>query len=50
MPGTEGHVMDERVRFVARMLDGEKMAAQSGAADRQIFTPSDSRFFVKSQD
>src|SRR5262245_19555383 len=27
MPWKECHVMDERVRFVARLLDGEKMAA-----------------------
>src|ERR1700759_610122 len=26
MPWKECHVMDERVRFVARLLDGEKMA------------------------
>jgi hypothetical protein len=26
MPWKEGHVVDERVRFVARLLDGEKMA------------------------
>ena len=27
MPWKECHVMDERLRFVARLLDGEKMAA-----------------------
>ncbi len=27
MPWTECSVMDERVRFVARLLEGEKMAA-----------------------
>jgi len=27
MPGTECSVMDERVRFVARLLEGEKMAS-----------------------
>ena len=27
MPWKECHVMDERVRFVARLLDGEKMTA-----------------------
>ncbi len=27
MPWKECHVVDERVRFVARLLDGEKMAA-----------------------
>ena len=27
MPWKECHVMDERVRFIARLLDGEKMAA-----------------------
>jgi hypothetical protein len=27
MPWKERSVMDERVRFVARLLDGEKMAA-----------------------
>jgi hypothetical protein len=27
MPWKECSVMDERVRFVARLLDGEKMAA-----------------------
>ena len=27
MPGKECHVMDERLRFVARLLEGEKMAA-----------------------
>ena len=27
MPWKECHVMDERMRFVARLLDGEKMAA-----------------------
>ena len=26
MPWKECHIMDERVRFVARLLDGEKMA------------------------
>ncbi len=26
MPWKECHVMDERLRFVARLLDGEKMA------------------------
>ena len=26
MPGKECHVMDERLRFVARLLEGEKMA------------------------
>ena len=26
MPWKECHVMDERMRFVARLLDGEKMA------------------------
>jgi hypothetical protein len=26
MPGNECHVMDERLRFVARVLDGEKIA------------------------
>src|SRR5881296_1259508 len=26
MPWKEGHVMDERLRFVARLLEGEKMA------------------------
>ena len=26
MPSKACHVMDERVRFVARLLDGEKMA------------------------
>ena len=26
MPWKECHVMDERVRFAARLLDGEKMA------------------------
>jgi putative transposase len=26
MPWKECHVMDERVRFVARLLDGEKIA------------------------
>src|SRR5712671_5303751 len=30
MPWKECSVMDERVRFVARLLDGEKMAALSG--------------------
>ena len=28
MPWKECHVMDERVRFVARLLDGEKMAVR----------------------
>jgi transposase len=27
MPWKECHVMDERLRFVARLLEGEKMAA-----------------------
>ena len=27
MPWRECHTMDERLRFVARLLDGEKMAA-----------------------
>ena len=27
MPWKECHVVDERLRFVARLLDGEKMAA-----------------------
>jgi len=27
MPWKECHIMDERLRFVARLLDGEKMAA-----------------------
>ena len=27
MPWKECHVMDERLRFVARLLDGEKMTA-----------------------
>jgi putative transposase len=27
MPWKECHVMDERMRFVARLLEGEKMAA-----------------------
>ena len=27
MPWKECHVMDERLRFVARLLDGERMAA-----------------------
>ena len=30
MPWKECHVMDERLRFVARLLDGEKMAALCG--------------------
>jgi hypothetical protein len=27
MPWKECHVVDERLRFVARLLDGEKMSA-----------------------
>ena len=27
MPWKECHVMDERLRFIARLLDGEKMAS-----------------------
>jgi len=27
MPWKECHVVDERLRFIARLLDGEKMAA-----------------------
>jgi putative transposase len=30
MPWKECHVMDERLRFVARLLEGEKMAALCG--------------------
>ena len=30
MPWKECHVMDERLRFVARLLDGEKMAPLCG--------------------
>ena len=30
MPWKECHVMDERLRFVARLLEGEQMAPQSG--------------------
>ena len=29
MPWKECHVVDERLRFIARLLDGEKMAADS---------------------
>ena len=31
MPWKECHVMDERLRFVARLLEGEKMAPLCGA-------------------
>ncbi len=31
MPWKECHVMDERLRFVARLLDGEKRAAVCGS-------------------
>ncbi len=31
MPWKECHVMDERLRFVARLLDGEKMAPNGTA-------------------
>ncbi len=37
MPWKECHIMDERVRFVARLLDGEKMrrsAPSSGSRER----------------
>jgi hypothetical protein len=30
MPWKECHVVDERVRFVARLLDGETMSARAG--------------------
>jgi hypothetical protein len=30
MPWKECHVMDERLRFVARLLEGEKMAPLCG--------------------
>jgi hypothetical protein len=33
MPWNECHVMDERLRFVARLLDGEKMAPRMMTAD-----------------
>src|SRR6266568_2946716 len=48
MPWKECSVMDERVRFVARLLDGEKMAAlcREITNSRQraaIFSPSSKR-------
>jgi len=33
MPWKECHVMDERLRFVARLLEGEEMPPQCAAAD-----------------
>jgi len=34
MPWKECHVMDERLRFVARLLEGEKMAPLCAEFDR----------------
>ena len=34
MPWKECHVMDERLRFVARLVDGETMAPLCGEDDR----------------
>ena len=42
MPWKERHVMDERFRFVARLLEGEKMAplyAELGASARAAMSP-----------
>jgi hypothetical protein len=36
MPWKECHVVDERLRFVARLLDGEKMA---GLCEAENLTP-----------
>jgi hypothetical protein len=33
MPWKECHVMDERLRFVARLLEGEKMAPLCAGRD-----------------
>jgi hypothetical protein len=43
MPWKECHVMDERLRFVARLLEGEKMAplcAEFGISRKTGYTQS----------
>jgi hypothetical protein len=56
MPWNECHVVDDRLRFVARVLDGEKMAPRTplcrefgigDAADRSVIEILDSAQFVR---
>jgi hypothetical protein len=48
MPWKECHVVDERLRFVARLLDGEKMAAV--CADFGISRKTGYKIFERYQD
>ena len=43
MPWKECHVMDERLRFVARLLEGEKMAPLCAEFGISRKTPADAR-------